>query len=97
MACVVLLELSAKDEAIDGMKETFKNILGDTRAFDGCQGVEVTQDQDNPNTMVLVEKWDTRQHYEKYLAWREERGDLEAMGAALQGPPSIRYMDIVDA
>lgn len=97
MACVVLLEISVKDEAIDGIKEGLKGMFPDTRAFDGNIDIYATQDQDNPNTIVMVEKWESRQHYETYLAWRTERGDIEALGAALQSPPSIRYMDILDA
>ncbi|MGR8918325.1 MAG: putative quinol monooxygenase [Gammaproteobacteria bacterium] len=96
MACVVLLELTLKDEAIEGTKEGLVSILPDTRAYDGCISVVATQDQDNPNTIVAVERWESRQHYEKYFAWRQETGALDAMADALAAPPSIRYMDIFD-
>jgi quinol monooxygenase YgiN len=43
--------------------------------------------------MVIVEDWDSRQQYEKYLSWRTERGDLEKLAAWLTGEPSIRYYD----
>ena len=50
-------------------------------------------------------KWDGKKinthgysaHYEKYLAWREETGILQQLSAALEGPPSIRFFDLVDA
>ncbi len=41
--------------------------------------------------MVFVEDWDSREQYEKYLAWRTERGDLEKLMGWLSGEPSIRY------
>ena len=44
--------------------------------------------------LVLVERWATRKHYEDYLAWRQQRGDLDKLAAALAGPPSIRYFDL---
>jgi hypothetical protein len=34
------------------------------------------------------------QHYENYLAWRQQRGDLDKLATALVGPPSIRYFDL---
>jgi quinol monooxygenase YgiN len=46
---------------------------------------------------VLYERWDSRQHYDHYLAWRYESGVVEKLGAMLNGPPSIRYYERVDA
>jgi len=46
---------------------------------------------------VLIESWDSREHYEKYFAWRQESGALAALGEMLAGPPNLRYFDEVDA
>ena len=97
MACVVLLEVQVKEEFIDQFKASFKEMFPDTRSYDGCIDIYATQDQDNPTTMIAVEQWETRQHYEKYLAWRTERGDLDKLGAMFSAEPSIRYFDPVDA
>lgn len=97
MSITVLLELQAKPEAADELKAVFKEILPDTRAYDGCQGVDVFGNMDDGSNLVLYERWDTRQHYETYLAWRTETGALEKLSAMLAGPPSIRYYDRVDA
>ena len=97
MTCVVILELDVKPEAVDGVKEGLKGMLPDTRSYDGCIDVYAVQDQDNGSTIVAVEKWESRKHYETYLAWRQERGDLDSLGEALNAPPSIRYMDIFDS
>ena len=50
---------------------------------------------DDPSNIVIVENWETRGHYEAYLKWREERGDLDKLGTMLEGAPSIRFYDIV--
>ena len=97
MSVTVLLELNVKPEHVEGIKQTFKAILPDTRAYDGCLGVEVTQNQDDANNIILVERWETRQHYEKYLAWRQETGVLDELGKVVASAPSIRYFDPVDA
>ncbi len=95
MSVTVLLEVAVKPNVdLIGM---MKQMLPDTRSFDGCEGVEVTQNQDDSNNIVLIEKWASRDHYDKYIAWRTERGDMDTLGASLAGPPSIRYFDTADA
>ena len=47
-------------------------------------------------TIVMVEHWDSKAHYEKYLAWREETGVLSDFGALLEGAPMIRFFDVLD-
>ncbi len=93
MSVIILLEMQSKPESIDELKSTFDNILPDTRSYDGCISVKVVGNQDDPLNVVLYEVWDSRQHYEKYLAWRAEVGTLEALGSMLSQPPSIRYFD----
>ena len=44
--------------------------------------------------MVFVEDWDSREQYDKYLAWRAERGDMEILTVWFAGEPSIRSFDI---
>ena len=91
MSVLVLLEVSLKPENVDDFMNFMKSELRHTRGFDGCNGLTVHKNQDDSNNMVIVEDWDSRQQYEKYLAWRTERGDLEKLAALLTGEPSIRY------
>lgn len=91
MSVLVLLQLKAKPENADDISKYMKAALPDTRGFDGCNSITVHRDQDDSNNMVIVENWESRQHYETYLAWRTERGDMEKLGAWLSGEPTIRY------
>lgn len=97
MSVTVLLELQSNAENIERLKSTFKEILVDTRDYDGCRGVEIFDNQDDPNNLVLVERWESRQHYEAYLGWRTETGTLDTLVSMTSQPPSIRYYDAVDA
>jgi quinol monooxygenase YgiN len=97
MSVIVLLEAQVKPEAVDEVKATLKAILPDTRAYDGCQGIDIYGNLEDGGNLVFYECWDSREHYEKYLAWRTETGVMEKLGAALTGPPSIRYFERVDA
>ena len=38
--------------------------------------LHVVQNQDDPTGIVIIEQWETRVQYEKYLAWRTKRGDM---------------------
>ena len=39
---VVLLEIQVRPEALDEMKAFLKKLLPDIRAYDGCQGLDVS-------------------------------------------------------
>lgn len=97
MACTVILEVKANPGTGNDLLATFKEILPDTRGYDGCLGVDTYQNQDDADVIVLVEQWESKAHYETYLGWRQETGALESLGAAVAGPPSIRYFNATDA
>ncbi len=97
MSVIVLLELNVQEDKSSAMIQMMKEILPDTRAFAGCQGVEVVQNQDKPTEIILIERWESRAHYEKYFAWRNESGSLDKLGSMVASPPSIRYFDPRDA
>lgn len=97
MSVVVLLELQVKPESVGDMKAYLKEILPDTRAYDGCEGLDVYGNMDDGANLVLYERWASRPQYETYLAWRNETGVVAHLGSMLAGPPSIRYFDPVDA
>jgi quinol monooxygenase YgiN len=93
MTCQVILEIKVKPESIDATRKWFRSVLPDTRAYDGFVTLHMAQNQDNPAELMIVEQWDTRAAYEKYLAWRGERGDMNALGAMLAGEPRIRFFN----
>jgi quinol monooxygenase YgiN len=97
MTCIVVLEATAKKGAGTQLVEAFRGLLPDTRGREGCERVEVGTNLDNPDGLVLVERWATRKNYEDYLAWRQERGDLDKLATLLAEPPSIRYFNLTDA
>ncbi|MCZ6866420.1 MAG: putative quinol monooxygenase [Candidatus Binatia bacterium] len=95
MSVLVLLEMNAKSGSAADIKNWLRDELHHTRGFDGCNSITFHSNQDDPNNMVFVEDWDSRQQYEKYLAWRVERGDIEKLMGWLGGEPSIRYYENV--
>ena len=97
MATLVLLEMKLKPEAAQKLKDMLPAMLPDTRKFPGCKDVHFYLQKDDPTVAVAVEHWETRGHYEKYLAWRTETGAIAKLGELFAAPPSIRYFDKIDA
>jgi quinol monooxygenase YgiN len=96
MSVTILLDAQVKPEAVNKMISFLKEILPDTREYEGCQGIEVQQNQEDSSNLVMVEEWESRQLYEKYIGWRTETGVMDKIGSMLSQPPSIRYFDQVD-
>lgn len=77
----------------EALLAAFAVALAETRTFDGCHQVETYVSQDDPDLIVLVEDWESRAHYEKYLAWRLENGLMDLLEPVLAGPLELRYLD----
>jgi quinol monooxygenase YgiN len=97
MSVMVILEAPVKSDEVSNMKSYLAKILPESRAYEGCQALDVYFNSEDEGKMVLVEHWDSRQRHEKYLGWRTETGVMAKLGGMLAGPPSIRYFSRADA
>jgi len=97
MTVSVLLEGTLKEGLVEKFKEIATDALHVTRAFDGCQNVNLTLNVENPHNYVLRSTWDSKEHYEKYLAFRTEDGTVAAIVEMSVDDPSIRIFDITNA
>ena len=97
MSILVLLELQAVDGKADEMIEVLSRSLVDTRARQGCEFVTVHRANDDPNRVLLVEKWASREDDTAYREWRAGDGAVKEMAGLVGAAPIIRYYDDVDA
>lgn len=84
MPVTVIAEFHAAPGKLDELIATLGTLLPETRAYDGCRGLESWLDQER-STIVLTEQWDSFDHYDRYLAWRVETGVLAAAAGLLEG------------
>lgn len=91
MSVTVLATLKLKPGLADTVLGGLKDMLPDTRAYAGCESVDVVRDMDNPDTVILVEQWGARSDHEAYMAWRTETGALAAMAEVMAEPPIFTY------
>lgn len=97
MSVTVTLTVTAKPERCDELIAMFTENFKQTRVYDGCIDVYMTRSHDDPNELLLVQQWETRPHYEHYLAWRAETGVVDKLAAMADGDASIRFFDRLDA
>lgn len=55
--------------------------------------VSLRRNQEDPTNIVGDTRWDTRQDYDDYLAWRTDSGYTAQFEEMLAQPMSIRYFD----
>ena len=90
MSVKVILEFQTTPDQVDPVKKFFRDVLPDTRGYDGFESLNVHQDDDDPTRFIIWEQWATRPQYEAYLAWRTESGVMNEFVDMLAGEPSIR-------
>jgi quinol monooxygenase YgiN len=96
MSITVVLDVHMNPEAAaaardGGYAETFKA----TRAFDGCKFITAYGVEGEPDRFVVLERWASKDHYQRYLAWRRETGYFEKTAGRMASPPVLRYLEEV--
>ena len=90
MALTAILEFRIKPDVLDEAREALHAILADTRAFAGCQGVDVLVDETDPGRWLLYETWESAQADAAYREFRAGPGDTSAtMGPLLAAAPLL--------
>ena len=51
------------------------------------------QDQDDSDLLMFYQRWESREHQEKYLVQFGERGSHEIVGPFLDAEPVTHYFD----
>ena len=93
MSINVMLEFQCRADKIEAFKSVLEVALVDTRNYDGCVSVQVTVNHEAPLNLIFLEVWESREHNEKYLAWRTDTGLFETLSDMLSSPPTIRYFE----
>ena len=96
MSIIIIVDAKLREESISAAAKFFAEIVPDTRRFEGCEGIDVCIDSEDAGNLVLVEKWASKEHYQKYHHWREETGVLQQILELLDGPVSCRILNVLD-
>jgi|LNFM01.1.fsa_nt_gb quinol monooxygenase YgiN len=94
MTTIVILDIPATADTRDQVLATLQEALPTTRAFDGCEGLELLVNQDDRANIVVYERWASRGHYDAYRAFRAETGFSARFRAMFPQPPIVRVLDV---
>jgi quinol monooxygenase YgiN len=89
MPVISILECQFKPEDAAAGAEWLNRVLVATRAFEGCLGVEVIEDSDDPARLLAVERWASLEHDRAYRAWRAGEGRAQDGGELFAGPMKL--------
>jgi quinol monooxygenase YgiN len=59
-----------------------------TRGFDGCLGLTIAQAPGSE--IVLIERWASAGHAERFMHWRQENGGLDALARFFVRRPVVQ-------
>jgi quinol monooxygenase YgiN len=91
----VVVELAVRLEHADTYARRFTEAFVAIRAYEGCRHIEAHRNQDAPEEFLILEKWASRGHYERYMEWRRGTGALDGLASILLRPMTVRYFDPV--
>ena len=94
MSTILIVDAQLKPESVDSAVAFFAEIAPDTRAFEGCEALDICIDSEDSGSLVLIEKWESMDHYHRYHKWREETGALDRIRSFLAGPPQRRVLNV---
>ena len=91
MSVLVIGEVHVAPDRMEEFKSYLREILPDSRAYDGFEKIELHEDTEEEGSIIFVEYFESRAHQEKYIAWRTETGVMEKLGAMFVGDVRVRY------
>ena len=87
---------------LEGKKSEFLELLNGpeglqiTRDFEGCISIECYDDQDNENSLVLIQEWVDRESHENYINMRKDTGMFDILKDMLEVPLTPIYLNLTD-
>jgi quinol monooxygenase YgiN len=93
----ITLELTLKPEATETFCGGLAEMLKDTAKRSGFRDIRVVRHKHEPNKVLFIETWDSEQAYNDYIAWRTERGDMDAIGGIVASAPKLSLWPTVVA
>ena len=65
------------------------NGLSVTRSWEGCHSIDCFESFDNPMSVVIWQKWASKENHESYVKHRHEDGSFDFLGELIASPPEI--------
>jgi quinol monooxygenase YgiN len=91
---IQLVNVSIKPEQRDRWLELIHANASQTRAEEGCESYQISEDLETPSKFVIVERWTSLEAQYSHFQ-RPEFGELMgALGDLLAGPPDVSINEV---
>jgi quinol monooxygenase YgiN len=90
----IKLENGKSSLFLDLMKSPDGNEV--TRSFPGNILFEVTQDDQDENSIIINEKWDSKVSWENYMKFRANSSFVNELSSFLAAPPEFKIVTAID-
>jgi quinol monooxygenase YgiN len=91
MSITALLELRLKPESLEASHQLIHEVLADTRAFAGNEGVEVVIDAQDPAHVLVIEHWESMDADTAYRQWRATPAGASPLGTIVNARPVLTH------
>lgn len=75
---------------VDIFKERLSSV---TRTYDGCEFVHLYADPEDATHLVLLERWESRDKYEKYRGWANAQSGTSDVMSLIERDPKWTYLN----
>lgn len=86
----------AKPGSVGELTRILLQVVTETRAYEGCERIEIYQVPDDENQLVLIERWRAQADFVAYQAWRSGTGIREQLRDLMAVPPAVRTVSALD-
>ena len=93
MSVMVSVEMPIRPEKFDEAVAFLRDILPDTRAFEGCEHLDTYLDREGSRAL-LIERWTAPENQQAYIGWRVESGFLDQWGEFASGEANFGTWEI---
>ena len=92
---LVFVDMKPDPCHLQNMLDYLKELIPQTRAFDGCLRCEIYLEKKDlePSHLLFVDRWENLEKLENYEKWRSETGVLKKLRSFLLEDPIIRMAE----
>lgn len=90
---IQIVRASIRPEQREHWLEVIRRNAGQTRAEEGCEGYQIAEDLEVPNSFVIVELWTTLEAVENHFRNQFE-SLMAALGDVFAAPPEANIHEV---
>ena len=87
----VVITFNVKADKLESFKDIMKDVKTNLPLVDGCNGVQIYNDNENSAVFTLVEEWSSKEFHKNHLNGVVESGDWNYISQHLTADPVSSY------